>query len=655
MRWLVVVLMMAGGALARSSPLEHLPGLQLGSDEDYWGNRKAVIKGLWDQYTVEAADPPIVTHPNLNGANFTTNVTGKTMMTINNRTIYAFQGIKYGMAPKSTLRFKKTVPAGVYWEGDTLAAHNIGSMCPQKAMLGKVAAGDEDCLFLNVYTPWLPNGTLLPVMFFIHGGAFVSGDSSLYLPTKLLDRDVILVVIHYRLGSFGFFSLDNVDAPGNAGLWDQIEAMKWVQDNIEGFGGDSSRVTIFGESAGSASVNYHLIIKESAGLFAGVIGESGSALEHWSHDPDPIGSAKLVGAHAGCPTDNLQTLYDCMRDMPADTLSLNMAHFVAEDRRGGGMGFKGAAPVTQGPDVPEPLITKDPYQSFIDNEVHDVPLLIGTNKHEGSFVLGIVYSENLEVNNYTHDNDYLRNKMIDDILNAFGVSDYTGGISESLVDAYIGDTDLADFQAAAPGLIDMCGVFFLKAGAWETAKYHARLNSSTFFYSFDFESDDTMFRWLFIGHAPMPFRPGVTHSDELMYLFGFPAVMEGAQVLTKDRMVRLWTNFAIYGDPTPEEDKAVWSTELGIPKWEPLEPEHHNYLLIQDACTLEVEFPDRWHIAREEAEPTTTTAPPTTPRMCEDYEGMKKERDSYMISMIVFVVAAVCLAALSAYFYFKLR
>ncbi|MDK2413683.1 carboxylesterase family protein, partial [Aphanizomenon sp. 202] len=77
-------------------------------------------------------------------------------------------------------------------------------------------------------------------------------------------------------------------------------------------GGDKNRVTIFGESAGSASVNYHLLLPESRGLFHGVIGESGSALEHWSHDPDPVLSAELLGEANGCPTDDHQALYDCM-------------------------------------------------------------------------------------------------------------------------------------------------------------------------------------------------------------------------------------------------------------------------------------------------------------------------------------------------------
>ncbi|XP_042203056.1 juvenile hormone esterase-like [Homarus americanus] len=649
----LLMLMLVGVTLGRAPPLNVLNHSPFFSQLRFEGS---VMQDLWDQYTVKGTEPPMLEHTHLNGANFTTTLQGKTMRTMNNRIIYAFQGIRFGEAPIGELRFKRTNPAGVYWEEDeVLEADHIGDMCPQKAMLGKVAAGSEDCLFLNVYTPYLPgdlpDGKLLPVMFFIHGGAFVNGDASLYLPTKLLDRDVILVVIHYRLGSLGFFSLVNDKAPGNAGIWDQILAMEWVRDNIDGFGGDKDGVTIFGESAGSASVNYHLILPASRGLFRGVIGESGSALEHWSHDSDPIGSAFAVGHNAGCQTNDADELYECMLNMTADHMSLSMAAFVAKDRSQGGMGFKGAAPVTQGSNVSDRLLEHDPLQYFLDGNVTDVPLMIGANKHEGSFVLGIMYAEFLEPNNLTDDKHYMRTRMIDDLLAAFGVMDKTGGLSESLADAYVGDRDLGDFPYAAPGLIDMAGVLFLKAGAWMTAKYHAQTTASnTYFYSFEFESDDTMFRWLFMGHSEMPFRPGVTHSDDLMYLFPLPAELEDQQLVVKDRMVRMWTNFAIYGDPTPEADKKSWE-ELDIVKWQSLTKDTHYFMLVQDECSLQVEYPDRWHIAFEESDNTTTNSGPTW----EEYNNLQRKSQDFMISMIVFIVAAVVLGAFAVYVFYKQR
>ncbi|XP_071515789.1 juvenile hormone esterase-like isoform X2 [Panulirus ornatus] len=664
---LFLAIVLVGGTSARSPPLadlHHVPGVSASHQFDVnWGFTDEVKKEIWDRYTVRDAEPPQIEHPNLNGANSPTTVVGTTLKTINDRKVYGFLGIDYGEAPVGELRFQKTQEAGVYWEGSTLMATNLGNKCPQKAMLGNVLSGDEDCLNLNVYTPYLPTelpgGKLLPVMMFIHGGAFTSGDSSLYLPTKLLDHDVILVVIHYRLGTLGFFSLDNDDAPGNAGLWDQIEAMKWIQDNIEGFGGDSERVTIFGESAGSASVNYHLILPESAGLFHGVIGESGSALEHWSHDSDPVSSARLVGEFNTCPTENLNELYDCMVKKDVHDLVFNLNAVVGYDRRNGGMGFRGAAPVTQGPNVTERLMEKQPEDYFTDGDVANVPLMIGANKHEGTYVLTIMYLEYLVANNLSTDEEYMRNDMIDDFLNAFGVTDKTHGIAESLQDSFIGGRDLADLNNSSPGLVDMAGVFFLKAGGWETAKLHAKHTDKpkTFYYSFDFESDDTMFRWLFMGATNLPFRPGVTHSDELMYIFPLPAVLEGQQITVKDRMVRMWTNFAIHGDPTPDADEDSWK-KLKIPKWKPLTPDDHNYMLIKDECTLEQEYPNRWHITLDESQGPVTTS--ITPNVTEGpswgaYNSVEKERESYMISMIVFVITTVCFGGICGYFYFRKR
>lgn len=617
-----------------------------------WGLQGAVTQELWDEFTPRwmIDNPPTFTHNSLNGATEPVQVFGKNMLTINNRTICAFQGIMYGEEMSGDRRFKKTIPKAPYWgDSENITLNHLGEMCPQKSMIGGVAAGREDCLSLNVYTPYVPDPDkpLLPVMFFIHGGAFIGGDSSLYLPTKLLDKDdVILVVIHYRLGNLGFFSLDNDDAPGNAGLWDQITALRWVRDNIEGFGGDKNRVTIFGESAGAASVGYLLLLPEAAGLFHGVIGESGSALEHWSHDPDPITSAEVIADYNGCPTENHTELYECMRDMDADTLSLNMAHFVGQDRKNGQMGFRGAAPVTQSSNVTERLVVKHPLEYLKDGNFSDVPLIIGTNKHEGSFVLTIMYTEFLKPNNYLDDPEYLQNDMMIDFLNCFGVQDYTNGISEAIQDAFISGLDPRDFNNSAPGYVDAAGVFFLKAGGWQTAKLKAKYGEkNTYYYSFDFESDDTMFRWLFMGVKDLPYRTGVTHSDEMLYIFSFPGKLEGQQLVVKDRMVKMWTNFAKYGDPTPDEEPG-WK-ELGIPKWQPVKVGDHKYMLVQDECTVETEFPARWHIALQEDG--------KLPRQItwDEYNNLEDERDAFMISMIVFIVAFVCATGAAVFFFCK--
>src|SRR6185295_13139218 len=143
----------------------------------------------------------------------------------------------------------------------------------------------EDCLFLNVFTPDKTNSGqphLLPVMFWIHGGALVVGESDGYDPTALVAKGVIVVTISYRHGALGFLTHPALSAEspqgasGNYGLMDQQAAMRWVQRNIRHFGGDASNVTIFGESAGGLSTHSQLVSPLAAGLFHKAIVESGA-------------------------------------------------------------------------------------------------------------------------------------------------------------------------------------------------------------------------------------------------------------------------------------------------------------------------------------------------------------------------------------------
>lgn len=161
--------------------------------------------------------------------------------------------------------------------------------------------GQEDCLHLNIYTKQLHSDAArnkrpppadrpaVPVMVFFHGGAYMFGcnNKELYNPEFLLRKDVVVVTVNYRLGAFGFLSVDDpaAAAPGNAGLKDQVMALRWIREHIGRFGGDAERVTIFGESAGGCSVHYHLVSPMSRGLFSRAIAMSGAVLTSWSVCP----------------------------------------------------------------------------------------------------------------------------------------------------------------------------------------------------------------------------------------------------------------------------------------------------------------------------------------------------------------------------------
>lgn len=191
-------------------------------------------------------------------------------------TVQIFRGIRYAQAPVGDRRFAPPV-AITEWHG-VKDATNFGHMCYQAGQ------GDfsEDCLFLNVWKPSAKSQAKLPVYVFIHGGGFSMGAGSqpLYEGTQLTKSGVVVVTLNYRLGTLGFLpsktALQKYGTTGNWGVLDMIEALKWVQNNIESFGGDPTRVTVGGESAGSFAVSTLISSPKAKGLFNQAIMESGA-------------------------------------------------------------------------------------------------------------------------------------------------------------------------------------------------------------------------------------------------------------------------------------------------------------------------------------------------------------------------------------------
>lgn len=193
--------------------------------------------------------------------------------TITGRSIVLFRSIPYGQAPVGSLRFQ--APRKSFgWTG-VRDGTQPSPQCIQIDFMTKerVIRGQEDCLYLEVHSPHLPQddelktGTAsLPVMVFFHGGSFASGAGGLYGSYYLLDQNVVLVTVNFRLGPFGFLSTGNSAAYGNSGLKDQVLALQWIQENIGYLGGDPNRVTIFGQSAGAGAVQHHIVSPLSRGI-----------------------------------------------------------------------------------------------------------------------------------------------------------------------------------------------------------------------------------------------------------------------------------------------------------------------------------------------------------------------------------------------------
>lgn len=202
-------------------------------------------------------------------------IRGHTARTLFEENSYiAFKGIPYAQPPVKELRFRPPVPVQPWSQvRDCL---NYGNHCMQKDDSQLYVIGNEDCLYLNVFTPAIKTKRLRSVMLYIHGGAWYYKYGEILPPDFLINEDVVVVSINYRLGVLGFMSLGTPEYSGNQGLKDQQLAMKWVHANIEKFGGDKNSVTLFGDSAGTMSSIYHMFAPESKGLFQRTIHISSS-------------------------------------------------------------------------------------------------------------------------------------------------------------------------------------------------------------------------------------------------------------------------------------------------------------------------------------------------------------------------------------------
>ena len=236
------------------------------------------------------------------------------------KSVSKFLGIPFAAPPIGELRLKPPQPP-IAWKPNVRQATKHASICWQSKlfeyyfkMFTPVFSYSEDCLYLNVFSPDL--SLSLPVMVYIHGGAYEYGTAITSPSDFLALHGVVVVVIQYRLGPFGFLTTGDSAAPGNFGMLDQVQALKWVKENIEHFGGDPSKVTIFGLSAGATSVTLHLLSPLSKGLFHQAIAESGVDLSPFAIQPVSFGLrfAKELAEKLDCTTSDHSAMITCIRE-----------------------------------------------------------------------------------------------------------------------------------------------------------------------------------------------------------------------------------------------------------------------------------------------------------------------------------------------------
>ena len=311
-----------------------------------------------------------------NGKYLVKTVNGMAEGTIEKSGVYSFKGIPFAAPPVGDLRWKEPQPAN-NWNG-ILKADHFGHRPMQTAVFGDMsfrsADVNEDCLYLNVWAPSKNSGKLLPVLVYFYGGGFVAGDGSelRYDGESMAKKGIVALTVNYRLGIFGFFSHPDLTkesshhASGNYGLLDQAAALQWVQKNIAAFGGDPKKITIAGESAGSASVSALMASPLSKNIIAGAIGESGSILG--ALPAAPLSDGEQVGVQFAnfVGTNSLADL----RAMSGDSLLQSSTRF-------GLFRF----PRT----IDGYFFPKSPYSIFDAGEQAHVPLLVGWNNEEMTY------------------------------------------------------------------------------------------------------------------------------------------------------------------------------------------------------------------------------------------------------------------------------
>uniref|UniRef100_A0A1A8EXU2 Carboxylic ester hydrolase n=2 Tax=Nothobranchius korthausae TaxID=1143690 RepID=A0A1A8EXU2_9TELE len=303
---------------------------------------------------------------------------------------FSFKGIPYAAPPVRKLRWAP--PADPVCSSKVMNANRFGSICPQvqpMASNGKVM-GDEDCLFINVWTPTLQPGAKLPVMVWIHGGYLhmLSGGEPGYSPTEKLaaDTGIVYVSFNYRLNAFGFMALEMLregsprNTSGNYGFLDQIAALKWVQRNIRVFGGDPGRVTIVGQSSGGTSVWTLMMSPLATGLFHGAVDMSGSYV--YNATLTQAESANLAFLKkTSC--DNLAclrslTVTQVLQAIPWEEYpswaGSDLTDLPTKDL------FIGPVAVVDGYVLQAP-----PFEIWEKGKVNDVPFVVGTTEQEADF------------------------------------------------------------------------------------------------------------------------------------------------------------------------------------------------------------------------------------------------------------------------------
>jgi para-nitrobenzyl esterase len=440
--------------------------------------------------------------------------------------VTVYKAIPFAAPPLGDLRWRPP-QAPVAWSGVRNAVQ-FAPACMQVPIVFEELGMDpvttnEDCLYLNVWTPAKSASEKLAVMVWIYGGGFTTGGTSfsLYDGVHFAKKGVILVSLAYRLGAFGFMAHPELTTEqgghsGNYGLLDQIAGLQWVKRNIAAFGGDPSRITIFGESAGGISVSMLSASPLAKGLFRSAISESGGnfAPEH------------QTGTEGG---ENMDSLATAEKQGTSFLTKLGVVSVAAARKKSAEEIQKNSPPGlgTAWPTFDGYVLLGDQYKLYEANRYNDTPVLIGTNADEGALLVPFAKADAYQKSIHTSYGEY----------------------ADKILTAYPGGTD-------AHALRSSRDLFRDTAFAWPTWTW-ARLQAKT--------GKGKVYVYYFSHRPPYPNTPqfkdwGASHGGEIAFVFGnFTRAMpaSASDRAVSDEISSYWVNFAKKGDPNGK----------GLPRW----------------------------------------------------------------------------------------
>ncbi|XP_063991923.1 carboxylic ester hydrolase-like [Diachasmimorpha longicaudata] len=509
---------------------------------------------------------------------------GAIMQTRKGRDIAAFKNIPYALPPVGNLRFEPPQPAAA-WSGVRSAREDVPVCFQGKNEVFNVDGNHkmtEDCLYLNVYSVrenFQSKDARMkhPVMVWIHGGGFYSGTShsSLYSPKFLLDHDIVLVTLNYRIGALGFLSTADSSAYGNQGMKDQVQSLRWVQENIAAFGGDPDNVTIFGESAGAVSVHHLIMSPSTRGLFHRAISQSGTSLSPWAMNTQKTAKERAykLATEFDCADNDTMKLVHCLRKQDAEKIiNVSQKWLIAES-----LIQPHFRPVVE-PHNTGAFLIEDPIDTLRAGRAADIPWLNGVNSNEGSLAVAPLFGLTPKVIPFI---DHQFSTVIPYLL-LFHEScspEQQQIVAAKLRQFYFGKQPIDEFTRF--NLIDLdSDAYFIYAQRVSIRESLKHIKSPIYYYYFQYKSSWSWSKLL--GDADRDY--GVCHADDLQYFFPIrdvkaPKPYSDEDSAMIDIMTTMWYNFASTGNPTPKDQKFP-------AHWNPVNSDSVEQLVIENPSSI---------------------------------------------------------------------